>query len=222
MFPWAYFSKSKGAVKLNTLLDLLGNIPTFIYNSDGKLHEVRTLDLIPIVPGAFYVIDREYLDFERLYPFEHGDVFFVIQAKSNLKCRRIYSHPVDRTTEVICDQSVLLTGYYQAKHYTEKLRPVKYYDAKTVKKLVFLTNNFSLTALTIAELYRCRWQVELFFKWIKQNLRIKNIYGTSENAVKTQIWIAGSVYVLVAVMKKTTKNRGQPLHNSTFLERYYF
>lgn len=205
MFPWANFRKTKGALKLHTLLDLRGNIPTFIYISDGKLHEVKTLDLLPIEPGAFYIMDRGYLDFERLYPFAHGGAFFVIRAKSNLKCRRIYSHPVDRTTGVICDQSVLLTGFYQAKHYPEKLRRVKYYDAATEKTLVFLTNNFALPALTIAELYRCRWQVELFFKWIKQNLRIKTFYGTSENAVKAQIWIAVSVYVLVAIMKKRLK-----------------
>jgi Domain of unknown function (DUF4372)/Transposase DDE domain len=205
MFPWANFRKNKGAVKLHTLLDLRGNIPTFIYISDGKLHEVNTLDIIPLEPGAFYIMDRGYLDFQRLYPFAHGGAFFVIRAKSNLKCRRIYSHPVDRTTGLICDQSVLLTGFYQAKYYPEKLRRVKYYDAGTDKTLVFLTNNFALPALTIAELYRCRWQVELFFKWIKQNLRIKTFYGTSENAVKAQIWIAVSVYVLVAIMKKRLK-----------------
>jgi Domain of unknown function (DUF4372)/Transposase DDE domain len=205
MFPWANFRKNKGAVKLHTLLDLRGNIPTFIYISDGKLHEVNSLDIIPMEPGAFYIMDRGYLDFKRLYPFAHGGAFFVIRAKSNLKCRRIYSHPVDRTTGLICDQSVLLTGFYQAKHYPEKLRRVKYYDAETDKTLVFLTNNFALPAMTIAELYRCRWQVELFFKWIKQNLRIKTFYGTSENAVKAQIWIAVSVYVLVAIMKKRLK-----------------
>jgi Domain of unknown function (DUF4372)/Transposase DDE domain len=205
MFPWANFRRNKGAVKLHTLLDLRGNIPTFIYISDGKLHEVNTLDIIPLEPGAFYIMDRGYLDFKRLYPFAHCGAFFVIRAKSNLKCRRIYSHPVDRTTGLICDQSVLLTGFYQAKYYPEKLRRVKYYDAETDKTLVFLTNNFALPALTIAELYRCRWQVELFFKWIKQNLRIKTFYGTSENAVKAQIWIAVSVYVLVAIMKKRLK-----------------
>lgn len=205
MFSWANFRKTKAAVKLHTLLDLRGNIPTFIYISDGKLHEVNTLDLLPIEPGAFYVMDRGYLDFQRLYPFTHAGAFFVIRAKSNLKCQRIYSHPVDRAAGVICDQSVLLTGYYQSKHYPEKLRRVKYHDATTDKTLVFLTNNFALPALTIAELYRCRWQVELFFKWIKQNLRIKTFYGTSENAVKSQIWIAVSVYVLVAIMKKRLK-----------------
>jgi IS4 transposase len=205
MFPWADFRKNKGAIKLHTLLDLRGNIPTFIYISDGKLHEVNTLDLIPLEPGAFYVMDRGYLDFERLYPFTLAGAFFVIRAKSNLKCRRVYSHPSDRDAGVICDQSVLLTGFYSAKHYPEKLRRVKYYDAVNDRTLVFLTNNFALPALTIAELYRSRWQVELFFKWIKQNLRIKTFYGTSENAVKAQIWIAVSVYVLVAIMKKRLK-----------------
>lgn len=205
MFPWANFRQHKGAVKLHTLLDLRGNIPTFIYISDGKLHEVNTLDLVPIESGAFYVMDRGYLDFERLYPFTHGGAFFVIRAKSNLRCRRMYSHPVDRDTGIICDQSVVLTGTRQAKCYPEKLRRVKCYDSGTNKTFVFLTNNFALPAMTIAQLYRCRWQVELFFKWIKQNLRIKTFYGTSENAVKSQIWIAVSVYVLVAIMKKRLK-----------------
>ena len=205
MFPWANFRTNKGAIKLHTLLDLRGNIPSFIYISDGKLHEVNTLDMIPLEPGAFYVMDRGYLDFERLYPFHHGGAFFVIRGKSNLKCRRVYSSPTDRSTGIICDQSVLLTSVRSAKVYPEKLRRIKYYDAETDKTLVFLTNNFALPALTIAQLYRSRWQVELFFKWIKQNLRIKNFYGTSENAVKAQIWIAISVYVLVAIMKKRLK-----------------
>ena len=205
MFPWANFRTNKGAIKLHTLLDLRGNIPSFIYISDGKLHEVNTLDMIPLEPGAFYVMDRGYLDFERLYPFHHGGAFFVIRAKTNLKCRRVYSSPTDRSTRIICDQSVLLTSARSAKVYPEKLRRVKYYDAETDKTLVFLTNNFALPALTIAQLYRSRWQVELFFKWIKQNLRIKSFYGTSENAVKAQIWIAISVYVLVAIMKKRLK-----------------
>ena len=205
MFPWANFRTNKGAIKLHTLLDLRGNIPSFIYISDGKLHEVNTLDMIPLEPGAFYVMDRGYLDFERLYPFHHGGAFFVIRAKTNLKCRRVYSSPTDRSTGIICDQSVLLTSARSAKVYPEKLRRIKYYDAETDKTLVFLTNNFALPALTIAQLYRSRWQVELFFKWIKQNLRIKSFYGTSENAVKAQIWIAISVYVLVAIMKKRLK-----------------
>jgi hypothetical protein len=205
VFPWAHFRQNKGAVKLHTLLDLRGSIPTFIHISDGKLHEVNTLDIVPLEPGAFYIMDRGYLDFARLYSIAQASAFFVIRAKSNLKCRRIYSNPVDRSTGLICDQSVMLTGFYQIKGYPEKLRRVKYHDAETEKTLVFLTNNFTLPATTIAELYRCRWQVELFFKWIKQNLRIKTFYGTSENAVKAQIWIAASVYVLVAIMKKRLK-----------------
>lgn len=202
MFPWANFRKNKGAIKLHTLLDLRGSIPTFIHISDGKLHEVNTLDVLPLEAGAFYVMDRGYLDFARLFRISQACAFFVIRAKSNLKCRRIYSHQVDKTIGLICDQTVMLTGFYQAKHYPKKLRRVKYYDAETDKTLVFLTNNFTLPAKTIADLYRCRWQVELFFKWIKQNLRIKTFYGTSENAVKAQIWIAVSVYLLVAIMKK--------------------
>lgn len=205
MFPWASFRRNKGAVKLHTLLDLRGSIPTFIHISDGKLHEVNTLDTLPLEAGAFYVMDRGYLDFARLYKISQACAFFVIRAKSNLKCQRVYSHPVDKTTGLICDQSVMLTGFYQAKDYPDKLRRVKYYDAVTDKTLVFLTNNFTLPAMTITELYRCRWQVELFFKWIKQNLRIKTFYGTSENAVKAQIWIAVSVYLIVAIMKKRLK-----------------
>ena len=207
MFPWAEFRTTKGAVKLHTLLDLRGSIPTFIYISDGKLHEVNTLDLVPLEPGAFYIMDRGYLDFQRLYPFHHFRAFFVIRAKSNLKFRRVYSGPTDRSTGIMCDQTILLTGVLSAKHYPEKLRRVKYYDADNDRTLVFLSNNFELPALTIAQLYRNRWQVELFFKWIKQNLRIKTFYGTSENAVKAQIWIAISVYLLVAIMKKRLKIR---------------
>lgn len=202
LFPWAHFRQSKSAVKLHTLIDLRGNIPTFIHISDGKLHDVNILDLLVIEPGAFYIMDRGYLDFSRLRKMTQALAFFVTRAKSNLKYRRLYSHKVDRKTGVICDQTILLTGFYVAKNYPEKLRRVKYHDAETDKTLVFLTNNFTLPPLVIAELYRCRWQVELFFKWIKQNLRIKSFYGTSENAVKTQIWIAVSVYVLVAIIKK--------------------
>lgn len=205
VFPWAQFRQSKGAIKLHTLLDLRGNIPTFIHISDGKLHEVNTLDIIPIEPGAFYIMDRGYLDFARLYTLSQAAAFFLIRGKSNLKCRRVYSHPVDRSTGIVCDQTVMLTGFYTARDYPDKLRRIKYYDAETEKTLVFLTNNFTLPAMSIAKLYRCRWQVELFFKWIKQNLRIKSFYGTSENAVKTQIWIAISVYVMVAIMKKRLK-----------------
>ncbi len=205
MFPWANFRQTKGAIKLHTLLDLRGNIPTFIHISDGKLHEVNTLDILHLEAGAFYVMDRGYLDFARLYSITQHSAFFVIRAKSNLKCRRVYSHQIDRSTGLICDQSVMLTGFYQCKDYPDKLRRVKYHDAVTNKTLVFLTNNFSLPAMTIADLYRSRWQVELFFKWIKQNLRIKTFYGTSENAVKAQIWIAVSVYLLVSIMKKRLK-----------------
>lgn len=205
VFPWAQFRQSKGAIKLHTLLDLRGNIPTFIHISDGKLHEVNTLDIIPIEPGAFYIMDRGYLDFARLYTLSQAAAFFLIRGKSNLKCRRVYSHPVDRSTGIVCDQTVMLTGFYTARDYPDKLRRIKYYDTETEKTLVFLTNNFTLPAMSIAKLYRCRWQVELFFKWIKQNLRIKSFYGTSENAVKTQIWIAISVYVMVAIMKKRLK-----------------
>jgi hypothetical protein len=205
MFPWATFRQTKAAIKLHTLLDLRGNIPTFISISDGKLHDVNILDVLPIEPGAFYIMDRGYLDYARLYTITQAAGFFVTRSKSNFKCRRIYSHYVDRATGLRYDQTIMLTGFYSLKGYPDKLRRIKYYDSETEKTLVFLTNNFSLPALSIAQLYRCRWQVELFFKWIKQNLRIKNFYGTSENAVKTQIWIAVSVYVLVAILKKRLK-----------------
>jgi len=202
LFPWANFPQSKSAIKLHTLLDLRGNIPTFIHISDGKLHDVNLFDVLPIEPGAFYIMDRGYLDFSKLHSLSQAMAFFVTRAKSNLKCRRLYSHPVDRTTGLICDQTVLFTGFYSAKDYPDKLQRVKYHDIETDKILVFLTNNFTLPSLTIAQLYKCRWQVELFFKWIKQNLRIESFYGTSQNAVKTQIWIAVSGYVLVAIIKK--------------------
>jgi len=202
MFPWANFRKNKGAVKLHTLLDLRCSIPTFIHISDGKLHEVNTLDIVPFEPGSFYVMDRGYLDYSRLYNLSQASAFFLIRAKSNLQCRRIYSHPVDRSTGLIYDQTIMLTGFYQSKDYPEKLRRVKYHDAETDLTIVLMTNNFKLPAIIVAELYRSRWQVELFFKWIKQHLRIKSFYGTSENAVKTQIWIAISVYVIVAILKK--------------------
>jgi len=202
VFPWAHFRQTKAAVKLHTLLDLRGNIPSFIHISDGKLHDVNVLDLLIPEPGAFYVMDRGYLDFERLYQLNQASTFFVIRAKSNLQFRRIYSHPLDKDTGLRCDQTIALSGFYTAKYYPDNLRRIKYYDAQTDKQFVFLTNNFSLPALTITELYRYRWQVELFFKWIKQHLRIKTFFGTSENAVKTQVWIAVSVYVLVAIIKK--------------------
>ncbi len=202
VFPWAPFRTTKAAIKLHTLLDLRGNIPSFIHISDGKLHEVNVLDQLMPEPGAFYIMDRGFLDFERLHRFHSAGSFFVIRAKANLKVRRRYSQAVDRSTGLICDQSVILTGYYSHKGYEDPLRRIRFKDPKTGKTLVFLTNNFTLPALTITELYRCRWQVELFFKWIKQHLRIKTFYGTSENAVKTQIWTAVSVYVLVAIIKK--------------------
>ncbi len=202
LFPWAHFRETKGAVRLHTLLDLRGNIPSFIHISDGKLHEVNVLDIIPLEAGAFYIMDRGFLDFSRLHTITRASAFFVIRAKSNLKSRRLYSHPVDKSIGVVCDQSILLTVPKSVGDYPDKLRRVRYYDAETDKTLVFLTNNFLLPAITIAQLYKQRWQVELFFKWIKQNLRIKSFYGTSENAVKTQIWIAVSVYLIVAIIKK--------------------
>jgi hypothetical protein len=202
VFPWAPFRRAKAAVKLHTLLDLRGNIPTFIHISDGKLHEVNVLDQLLPEPGAFYLMDRGFLDFERLFRFHEAGSFFVTRGKSNLKAQRRYSHPVDRTTGLVCDQTIVLTGFYSLKGFETPLRRIRFKDPKTGKRLTFLTNNFTLPALTITELYRCRWQVELFFKWIKQHLRIKQFYGTSENAVKTQIWIAVSVYVLVAIVKK--------------------
>lgn len=202
VFPWATFRKRKAAIKLHTVLDLKGNIPTFIHISDGKLHDVNALDLLPLEVGAYYVMDRGYLDFERLNEFNQVPAYFVTRAKSNTKYKRRYSHPVDKSTGLICDQTIVLTGFYTRKDYPGTLRRVKFHDEKADRTLVFLTNNFTLPALTIAQLYRSRWQVELFFKWIKQHLRIKNFFGTSENAVKSQIWIAVSVYVLVAIMKK--------------------
>ena len=202
LFPWARFRKHKGAVKLHTLLDLRGNIPTFIHISDGKLHDVNILDQMVFEAGSFYVMDRGYIDFARLYVLHQAQSFFVTRAKSNLQYRRVYSHQVDKTTGLRCDQTIMLSGARPSQDYPIHLRRVKFYDAKHDKLLVFLTNNFDLPALTIAELYRCRWQVELFFKWIKQHLRIKRFFGTSENAVKTQVWIAVAVYVLVALVKK--------------------
>ena len=202
VFPWAPFRSTKAAIKLHTLLDLRGNIPTFLHISDGKLHDVNALDLLIPEPGAFYIMDRGYLDFERLHRLHEAGSFFVTRAKSNLKAQRRYSHPVDRSTGLICDQTIVLTGFYSRQDFDTPLRRINFRDPKTGKRLVFLTNNFALPAITIADLYRCRWQVELFFKWIKQHLRIKVFFGTSENAVKTQIWIAVSVYVLVAIVKK--------------------
>lgn len=205
VFPWAHFRQTKAAIKLHTLLDLRGNIPTFVHITDGKLHDVHILDILIPEAGSFYIMDRGYLDFQRLYAMHRNSAFFVIRAKSNLKFRRIYSHPIDKSLGLRCDQSIKLTGFYTAKDYPEKLRRIKHYDSETGRTFVFLTNHFLLPATTITELYRCRWRVELFFKWIKQHLRIKAFYGTTENAVKTQIWIAVSVYVLVAIIKKRLK-----------------
>jgi len=202
LFPWARFRAHKAAIKLHTLLDLRGSIPSFIHITDGKVHDVNILDELTIESGSFYLIDRGYMDFARLYIFTQCSAFFVIRSKTNLSFRRLYSHPVDKSTGLISDQTIVLSGYYVAKNYPEKLRRVCFFDAETSKRLIFLTNHFTLPALVIAQLYKCRWQVELFFKWIKQHLRIKAFYGTSENAVKTQIWIAVSIYVLTAIVKK--------------------
>ena len=202
LFPWAKFRRHKGAVKMHTLLDLHGNIPTFISITNGKVHDVNILDEIAPEAGAFYVMDRGYVDFERLYVFTLSAAFFVVRTKSNVLIQRRYSHPVDKTTGVRSDHTVILTAINSVKAYPDQLRRVSYLDVKTRKRFKFLTNNFMLPALTIAQIYKSRWQVELFFKWIKQHLRIKAFYGTSENAVKTQIWVAVSVYVLVAVVRK--------------------
>jgi len=202
VFPWAPFRSTKAAVKLHTLLDLRGNIPSFIFISDGKMHDVNILDQLLPEAGAFYIVDRGYVDFERLARLDDAGSFFITRAKSNLKARRRYSRPVDRSTGLVCDQTVFLTGFYSRQGFNRPLRRIKFNDPQTGKRLVFLTNNFALDALAIAKLYKSRWQVELFFKWIKQHLRIKAFFGTSENAVKSQIWIAVSVYVLVAIVKK--------------------
>jgi hypothetical protein len=202
LFPWARFRRHKAAVKMHTLLDLRGNIPTFIHITDGKVHDVNVLDLILPEAGAFYVMDRGYIDFERLYRFTLESAFFVVRTKSNVLLQRRYSHPVDKESGVRSDQTVVLASLESASVYPDVLRKVAYVDAETGKRLVFLSNNFALPAATIAAIYKQRWQVELFFKWIKQHLRIKAFYGTSENAVKTQIWIAVSVYVLVAIVRK--------------------
>jgi hypothetical protein len=202
VFPWALFRTTKSAVKLHTLLDLRGNIPTFIHISNGKLHEVNVLDILLPEAGAFYIMDRGYVDFERLFTLHIAGAFFVIRAKSNTQYLRRYSSPVDKLTGVQCDQTVILTGVTTTNDFPQPLRRIKYHDQNSGKTFNFLTNNFAIPAQTVADLYRYRWQVELFFKWIKQHLRIKSFFGTSENAVKTQIWIAISVYVLVAIIKK--------------------
>lgn len=202
LFPWAAFRKHKAAVKMHTLLDLHGNIPTFIRITDGKVHDVNILDEIMPEAGAFYVMDRGYIDFERLYRFTLSSAFFVVRTKSNVLLQRRYSRPVDKSTGVRSDHTVILTSLGSASAYPDPLRRVTYFDQKTGKRLKFLTNNFTLPALTIAQTYKKRWEVELFFRWVKMHLRIKAFYGTSENAVKTQIWIAVSVYVLVAIVRK--------------------
>jgi hypothetical protein len=202
VFPWASFRAAKAAVKLHTLLDLRGSIPTFIHISDGKLHDVNVLDLLIPEPGAFYVMDRAYVDFKRLHALSQSGSFFVTRAKNNLNARRLYSEPTNRASGVICDQRIVLNVFRSRQGYPEQLRRIRYSDAESGKRLVFLTNQFHLPALTICALYKCRWQVELFFKWIKQHLRIKRFFGTSDNAVRTQIWIAVAVYVLIAIIKK--------------------
>jgi hypothetical protein len=205
LFPWAQFRQRKGAIKLHTLLDLRGSIPTLIFVTHGKVHEVNLLDELFVEPGAIYILDRGYLDFARLYKIHQAGAFFIIRAKSNFRFRRIYSQPVDKSKGVQADQIIEPHGFYVHKDYPERLRRIRYFDAEKNRRLIFLTNHFTLPAFTIAELFRCRWKIELFFKWIKQHLRIKAFYGTSENAVKTQIWIAISVYVLVAIIKKQLK-----------------
>lgn len=205
LFPWARFRKAKGAVKLHTLLDLRGSIPSVIIVTDGKVHDVNILDQLALEPGAFYVVDRGYLDFQRLHTVGQAGAFFVTRARKNLDCRRIYSRPVDKSTGLQCDQTIALNVFRSHRDYPEHLRRVRFFDREADKRLVFLTNNFVLDALTIAELYCQRWKVELFFKWIKQHLRIKAFFGTSRNAVMTQVWIAISVYVLVAIIRKRLK-----------------
>ncbi|MCK4431445.1 MAG: IS4 family transposase [Candidatus Aminicenantes bacterium] len=202
LFPWAKFQKRKGGIKLHTALDLRGSIPIFIKITDARVYDLCILDELIPEPGSFYIMDRGFLDFERLYTLNQLRAYFVIRSRSNIKFRRIYSHPVDKSTGLRCNQTIALTGVDTPKYYPEKLRRVRFFDRENNNHLIFLTNNFILPAYTIAQLYKCRWQIELFFKWIKQHLRIKSFYGTSENAVKTQIWIAISVYLLVAIIKK--------------------
>ena len=215
LFDWASFRSTKAAIKLHTLLDLRGSIPSFIHISDGKLHDVNVLDILPIEAGAFYIMDRGYLDFARLYTMHQRGAFFVTRAKSNFNARRVYSGAVDKTTGVVCDQSVALNGHYAARDYPEHLRRVRFKDPMSGKTLVFLTNNTTLPAHVIAQLYKNRWAVELFFKWIKQHLRIKRFLGTSENAVKTQVWCAIATYVLIAIVKKELHLDASLVHLST-------
>jgi len=202
LFPWAKFRKRKGAIKLHTLLDLRGSLPSLVIITHGKVHDVTILDQLIFEPGAFYIVDRGYLDFARLYVIHQSSAFFVTRTKNNFSFRRLYSRSVDKSTGVQFDQIIVLEGYYSHKAYPDKLRRIRYFDTDQNKRLIFLTNNFTLPALTIAKLFQCRWQIEIFFKWIKQHLRIKAFYGTTENAVKTQIWISITVYVLVAIVKK--------------------
>jgi len=205
VFPWAPFRKTKAGIKLHTVIDLRGNIPTFIHLTDAKVHDVNVLDIIRLEPGAFYIMDRGYLDFSRLHEIHLTSAFFIIRAKKNTKLQRLYSNPVDKSTNVRCDQVVRLMGYHAKKHYPENFRRIKYYDEETSRYYVFLTNSMTADAKTIVDLYKCRWQVELFFKWIKQHLKIKVFWGQSSNAVHTQIWIAVCTYVSVAIIKKTMK-----------------
>ena len=205
MFPWARFRKTKSAIKLHTLMNLRGSIPEFIHISDGKIHDVNILDLLVPIPGSYYIMDRAYLDFERLYNLHMERAFFVTRAKTNFKFKRRYSNAVDKSTGVQCDQTIILTTHYPSKKYPEVLRRIRFYDVERQKRLVFLTNNFDLPAVTIAKLYKLRWDIETFFRWIKQHLRIKTFFGTSENAVKVQIWTAIATYLLVAIMKKDFK-----------------
>ena len=202
IFPWARYQKRKSAVRLHTLLDLRGSIPSCIWITDGKVGDVTMLDSLLTEPGAFYIMDRGYIDFSRLHTLAQSQAFFVVRARDNTQFRRLYSHPIDRSTGLRCDQTIVLTGKHTPRYYPDKLRRIHYIDAEREQAIIALTNNFLLPALVVAQLYKCRWQIELFFKWIKQHLRIKAFYGTSENAVKTQIWIAVSVYVLVAIVKK--------------------
>ena len=202
LFSWAPFRTTKAAIKLHTLLDLRGAIPSFIHISNGKMHDVRVLDILPVEAGSIYVMDRGYIDYKRLFALHRAGAFFVTRAKESMDARRVYSFPADRAHGVVCDQRVRLNGFYASKHYPEHLRRIRYREPETGRTLVFLTNNTALDAATICALYKCRWQVELFFKWIKQHLRIQRFLGTSENAVKTQIWAAISTYVLIAIMKK--------------------
>ncbi len=202
LFPWARFRRTKSAIKLHTLMNLRGSIPEFIHIPDGKMHDVNILDLLVPSPGAFYMMDRGYLDFRRLYQLHQERSFFITRAKSNFKFKRRYSHDVDKSSNVQCDQTIVLTTHYPVKHYPEPLRRIRFYDTDRQKRLIFITNNFELPAATIVQLYKARWHIEIFFKWIRQHLRIKAFFDTSENAVKVQIWTAVSTYLLVAIMKK--------------------